>query len=123
MTAATFIAHVLALHLSVPEPVTFVAGGKMNGFEYVDVDSDKPLIAMIEREGPGWVLTYDADAWGKARPQVRAFVLAHELCHAAYDYERPWSSYTKGERRRKHARVRTCTVQILRAHARCKEGR
>lgn len=113
-TVAAFIAHVLAAHLSVPEPVRFELVAELGPAGFVDT-ADVP-VAMVFREGPGWVIRYERAFWDKY-PDSRGFLVAHELCHAAYDYDvRDWSKLTKAERKARHKVVDACAVKILRDH-------
>ncbi len=93
-----FLAHVLAAHLSVPEPVSFRLAPTWP-FENC---------AHVERLESGWRITYDSACWS-AYPKQRAEVLAHELCHAALD--------TRDEKRTKD-----CARQVIRSHKSCGRG-
>lgn len=114
LAAEVFIAHLLAAHLSVPEPVLF------------DVRELWPSenCAQVRMAGPPgapawWMIEYDSTCWER-RPEQREAVLAHEVCHAAYDYREAWSSLSREDRKRAHKRVKTCVRQILRDHRRCR---
>lgn len=116
-TAAVFIAHVLAAHLSVPEPVRLQLVEEIgpHGFER---QQDWP-IATVRRDGPGWLIEYERSYW-QHHPGRRSYTLVHELCHAAYDYDvADWFALPAKERVHRHARVEQCAAQILREHRRC----
>lgn len=109
MTAAAWIAHVLVLHLNVPEPVDFVIRDLW----------PREVAAQAVRHGPvgiptAWTIQYDRVEWER-RPKMRMRVLAHELCHAAYDHEvSDWDGLRYSERAGRHGRVEDCARKILR---------
>ena len=109
MTPGFFHAHILAMHLAVPEVVTF----KIKDLWPVD------RCAQVIRHGPDgfpkeWEIQFDLSCWNKY-PKLRARVIAHEVCHAAYDYQAPaWDSLTYAEQGQRHSRINACVHQILR---------
>lgn len=114
MIAEAFIAHVLAVHLAVPEPVAF----EVRELWPSENCAQAQMIGLPGRP-VSWRIEYDAACW-RDRPGQRVAVLAHELCHAAYDYGRSWTSLSRAEQKRAHKRTRACARQILRDHRRCK---
>lgn len=108
MTPAVFLAHILAFHLHVPEPVTFSIRDLRQGVE-----------AQITRYGPvgmptAWAIEYDRVAWNRY-PKKRLWVIAHEACHAVYDHAvEDWDGLQFTERGARHARVEACAAQVLR---------
>lgn len=110
-SATTWIAHVLAFHLSVPEPVYFKVGNTWP-FEYK---------AMVIYKGePGnpreWLITYNEEDWKKHNDRQKMFVIAHELCHTVYEYDVTWDRLDKKEQKRRHKAVTECARKIIRDH-------
>ena len=107
MTAAWWIAHVLAMHLSVPEPVT------------VTMTTLWPTdnTAQISRVGAGWEIQVDRAKWKRLHRNERLWILAHELCHAAYnDDQFHWQNMTPREQKQKHKQINKCETKIMRDH-------
>lgn len=107
--AGLWLAHVLAAHLHVPEPVRFELRAAVPGFEArhdAVIDWDR-----------GWVVRYDPELFARAgRDRVR-FVLAHEACHAVYNHTPAvWAEYDQAQRAAEHARVDECARRVLRHH-------
>ena len=96
MLVSVFVAHLLAAHLSVPELVTV---------QYAELRHDR--VAQIEKVGRGWVMTIDKDKWHGS-----GWVVAHELCHAAYDDRYSTTAI--------ETRANKCADQVIRDHM---EGR
>lgn len=112
MSASWWIAHVLAMHLSVPEPVTLV---RMD----LGVPGRCAQMRMAEKDGliTSWEIEYDTKCWND-KPESRAWVLAHELCHGAFDYRKDLTQLSKDEFKFQEARADKCADQIVREHAR-----
>ena len=106
MTAAWWVAHVLAFHLSVPEPVRIVE------FESLWPSENH---AQMMRVREGWEIQIDRNWWRHQNPRKQAWILAHELCHGAYN-DVGWSRLTKKEKRNQHKRVNACASKIIRDH-------
>lgn len=112
-TATTWIAHILALHLSVPEPVYFRIGETW----------PTNYKAMITYKGePGspryWTITYNEESWKKHNEKQKMYVIAHEVCHAAYEYDINWDDLNKKEQKRRHKIIIECADKIIRDHNR-----
>ena len=109
-----FIAHVLTTHLSVPEPVRF----EIRELWPSENCAQAQMIGVPEFPR-AWRVEYDRACWLK-HPHQRQFVIAHELCHAAYEYDQPgWDKLSPKERKRRDHRADLCALQILRDHKGC----
>ncbi len=111
MPAYWWIAHVLAMHLSVPEPVTL---------KFEDLQPGRcAQMRMIGEVGKpkGWSIEYDIGCWNR-EPKRRAWVLAHELCHGAFDYTKDVSQLSVEETLAQESRADSCADAIVREHGR-----
>ncbi len=114
--AELFLAHLLAEHLAVPEPVRLQVQPGPVGFEGYTMRHE----ALIERNGPGWwLIRYDQQAFVSATRRRVEFVLAHELCHAIYDWNITIGQLSDKELRSRQTRADNCARQALRAHKKC----
>ena len=120
MTPEWWLAHILAVHLSVPEPVSF---------KLMDLWPMEDVCAVMRMHGEGgqpsaWTIQYDEGCWNRVRSQ-RAWVIAHEACHGAFDYDHNgWHRLTKRERDRRDKRADECANKIIRDHeANCLHGK
>lgn len=109
MDPGIWIAHVLALHLNVPEPIRFT----------IDELWPYPYIAMTEMRDGEWRVQYDRTGWSEDSDSKKQFVIAHELCHSIFDRGVDWSTLAPKEQRRRHDYVNACAKQILRDHRNC----
>lgn len=109
--AAAWMAHVLALHLHIPEPVSFEVREAVPGFE-------RTADASMDADGRGgWVVRYDPAAFAQASSARVRFVVAHELCHGLYNHTPgAWSALDMEGRRREHQRVKACAERVLFHH-------
>ena len=115
MTPAGFLAHLLAAHLAVPEPITLKIDPGPVGFDGYSARYDATISRQHERGG-AWLIRYDAKALAASRPSRWQFVLAHEVCHAIYEYDTNWPSLTDKERARRHKITNACARGAIRAH-------
>lgn len=112
-SATTWIAHILALHLSVPEPVYFKVG------ETWPVNYKAMITYKGEVGSPKyWMITYNEKDWKKHSDKQKMYVIAHEVCHAVYEFNVNWSDLDKKEQRRRHKSVRECADKVIRDHNR-----
>jgi hypothetical protein len=114
MAAKAFLAHILAFHLAVPEPVAFRVDSGPVGFASYALRSE----ATIENMGGWWLIRYGRAPLSQSSPRRVRFVLAHETCHAVYDYSSKWGQITEAERRSRHARVNECARRAIMDHQR-----
>lgn len=109
--AGVWLAHVLAVHLHVPEPVRFELRAAVPGFE---ARHD----AVIDWDNDGWVVRYDPDLFAATTDRRARFVLAHEACHAVYNHTPAvWAEYDQARRLDEHARVDECAKRVVLHHA------
>ncbi len=113
--AALFVAHVLAVHLSVPEGARLEIGMTCPpGF-------DGCVSAQVSRtRGGPWLILYDTDRFQHSPDRVIRFILAHELCHAAYDWETNTAALPPLEHKRHERRADECAADIVSRHAGCR---
>ncbi len=108
MTVAWWVAHVLAVHLSVPEPVTM----KMVPTLW---PTDRLAQMAHASNGYGWEIQIVEGRWKQLDPNERAWLVTHELCHGAFgDWVYPTMS--KKQVREMEARADKCASQVLRSH-------
>ncbi len=113
-TAALFVAHVLAAHLAVPEPVRLeVAPTCPPGF-------DGCVTAQVGMISGEWRIRFDAERFERMPDRAVRFVLAHELCHAAFDYPISTTLLPPKEHTAHERAADQCAVDILSRHWRCK---
>ncbi len=111
MDPTFWIAHILALHLNVPEPVEFK----------IDELWPSPNKAQIElRADDIWIIKYDKDSWNVHSTNQKRFIIAHELCHTVYEYHLTWDKLSKKEQNKRHKYVDACAKKILRDHKDCR---
>ncbi len=114
MTVSWWIAHILAVHLSVPEPVTY----KMLPALYPSENWAQVRRVPEGISGGAWVIEIDEQRWRKMKGNEQLWLVAHELCHAAFgDDQTEWGKMDKKERKKKHDEVIIpCANKILRDH-------
>lgn len=111
MDPSFWIAHILALHLNVPEPVKFEQAQLW----------PSPNRAQIELVADDtWIIRYNIDDWKKHNTYQRRFIIAHELCHTVYEYHINWDQLDKKEQKRRHKFVNACAEKIMRDHKDCR---
>ena len=104
-----WLAHILAVHLNVPEPVTIEIR------ELWPQSRCAQIVMVGEWAAPqAWRIQYDSECW-KKKPSVRAYVIAHESCHAVYR-DTAWDKLSKAEQKVRHKRVSRCAERVMRDH-------
>lgn len=112
MFASFWIAHILAVHLNVPEPVKFELDNLW--------PSGKAAQMRQVLEKDEWIIQYDIDEWNKSSNSQRKYVIAHELCHGVYEYNVKWDSLSTREQVERHETIKKCAMKIMRDHRKCK---
>lgn len=111
MNPTFWIAHILAFHLNVPEPITFSIGSTYpTDYKAMICFSGRPHYP------DEWFITYDKYWWDKHNDKQRMFIIAHEVCHAVYEYDVNWNVLSLEERRNRHKIVDKCAKKIIRDH-------
>lgn len=111
MDPTFWIAHILALHLNVPEPVKFELTNLYPSEYRAQID----LVA-----DDTWIIKYNIGDWYKDNESARRFVIAHELCHTVYEYHVKWEQLDKKEKEHRHKFVDACARKIIRDHKDCR---
>lgn len=124
MDPTFWIAHILALHLNVPEPVKFETAElwpSPNRAQIELVAGDAWIVGCTKiRQDHHWLLRYNIDDWNKHNTYQRRFIIAHELCHTVYEYHINWDQLDKKEQKRRHKFVNECAEKIMRDHKDCR---
>ncbi len=108
-----FVAHLLAAHIAVPEPVTIRYMPQLEGFS----EFEYAYIAQIERQyGGSWVIYIQRERWDRLSKYNKQWVLAHELCHAVHTYDVRWDMLDKPTKARLHKVVDRCANTAMSQH-------
>lgn len=111
MLARFWIAHILAVHLNIPEAVDFQM------YNLWPTKDDAQMHWVIDKRT--WEVRYDIDAWYSHNEFQKKYVIAHELCHGVYEYNVDWGKLSKKEQRDRHKIVEECAKKIMRDHKKC----
>jgi hypothetical protein len=113
VTPAGFVAHLLAFHLAVPEPVAVRFDPGPAGFD----GARAAYVATIYRQRPGWRIDINPDVWALQDGSQQRLILAHEVCHAVWDHDVPdWGRLPAEEARARHLRVARCALEAIARH-------
>lgn len=114
---SAFVAHLLAFHIAVPEPVRVEYWPALRGFEGYKVGRTAEVFSMPDGT---WLVRLDPVEFPRLAPRRQSWILAHELCHAVWDRDLPvgWEGLPEEEKRWRHERVNRCADHAMRQHFR-----
>lgn len=112
---SAFVAHLLAFHVAVPEPVRVEYWPALRGFDGWKVGRTAEAFSLPDGT---WLVRLDREAFHALAPRRQSWVLAHELCHAVYGYdlEVGWEGLPEEEKERRHRIVNRCADTAIRHH-------